>query len=544
MRQSFVAEESGGIAPMVGVAFTMMLFATGAAVDYSYAKNKRYDLQKTADAAVLAAAALPAASDTERMKRAEMIFTGSKFCENNPCDAPSVSMDDGAVVISGVAYIETSLLKVAGYEDVEVAVTARAVPAVDTKVDVVMILDYSGSMNRDNKFQDMAAAATQFLDSAEAQAGENMAVGVIPFSKYILSPMRGRYLYDVSAGTDLLGQDVVGCILNREHPHSTNVDEPSTADVGSLWPVFSYSVGSAPGSGTYSDIHSVPRQGYTSVDFSYTLNGVEHLYTVEYYDNNPGVSPTIYQHNSYTDPNTGESGVIFDGQGKLHISVTPNNGHPFQILNQGSPGTQGDPFANFGGYGGSAGWTIGDDSGLPTVYNQNLLAEDLSSECGKYATNSLWVRPLDKNFEELRTSINAMRPFGLTNIALGLDLGWHMLTPEAPFTEATVSEEQVNKVAILLTDGVQTVRAHGADGSVSIGSANANVAESCEAMKQDGVEVFTIAFGIEDAFTRNLLEECASGAPYYFEPSAGGDLDAVFEGIFNKIASGAVRLTG
>jgi len=95
-----------------------------------------------------------------------------------------------------------------------------------------------------------------------------------------------------------------------------------------------------------------------------------------------------------------------------------------------------------------------------------------------------------------------------------------------------------------LTDGVQTVRAHGNGGDVSIGSANANIAESCEAMKQDGVEVFTIAFDIQDAYTRTLLENCASGTPYYFEPSAGGDLDAVFEGIFNKIVSGKVRLTG
>jgi hypothetical protein len=153
------------------------------------------------------------------------------------------------------------------------------------------------------------------------------------------------------------------------------------------------------------------------------------------------------------------------------------------------------------------------------------------------------VRALNNEFDSLRDAIGEMEPIGLTNIALGLDIGWHVLTPEPPFEQSSPSEN-VQRVAILLTDGVQTVAAHGSDNIVSINSANTNIAESCAAMKADEIEIFTIAFAIEDQYTRDLLKDCASGAPYYFEPSQGGDLDDVFSEIFNKIIAAQVRLTG
>jgi len=540
------ADTRGGVAVMAGTTFGLFAIAAAAGLDYTNATNERHALQKATDAAVLAGASMAAANDRERLKRAENMFLGSQFCKKQKCNKPRVSMKDGAIAIDGSAMVATSLLQIAGVAEIEVGASSRAVPVTDKPLDVVMVLDYSGSMNGANKYQDMAAAATQFLDSAEAQPGDNIAVGVVPFSKYVLTPMQGRYLFDVSAGVNLMGQTVVGCILNREHPHSTNVAEPSTATTGSLWPVFSYSVGSSPGSGTYSPVYTAPVAGYSTGTYNYTVNGVDFTYELSMFDNDPSTTPSSVTANYTHDPVTGVvNGMQFDAHGKFNVGVTPLNGQPFSVINQGpAPVGTADPFAAYGGYGGSTGWSVGDDSGLPTVYDQSLLAENLSGDCGQYATNSLWVRTLNKDFTTLKTAISAMRPIGLTNIALGLDVGWHLLTPEAPFDEASAPDENPSKVVILLTDGVQTVSAHGAGGAVSIGSANSNITESCEAMKSDEVEVFTIAFAIQDAHTRTLLENCASGPAYFFEPSAGGDLDAVFEGIFNKIISGQVRLTG
>jgi len=435
MTRSFRSNRDGSVAIMTGIALTMVTIATGAALDYSNATSKRHEMQKAADAAVLAAAALPSVDEATRLERAREMFEGSKFCTLHDCEGANVAMKDGTVAITGIARVETSLLKVAGMEKIEVAVDARAYPVTETPIDVVMVLDYSGSMNGSNKYQDMAAAATKFLDNAEEQPGDNLRAGVVPFSKYVLTPIEGRYLFDVSAGNDLTGQNVVGCVLNREHPHSTSVDEPVAATPGSLWPVFSYTVGSSPGSGTYSDVFTGPTVEYGTGTYSYMHNGVYLDYELAIYDSNPDGPVASVIANYILDPVTGiATGMSFDGLGRYHVIVTPTNGMDFQTLNLG-PAPAADPFANFGGYGGSTGWTDGDDINLPEVYDQNLLAENLSGDCSQYATNFLWARVLTDEFDTLKSAVASMRPIGLTNIALGLDVGWHMLTPEAPFTD-------------------------------------------------------------------------------------------------------------
>lgn len=544
MRSSFRTDTRGSVATMAGLAFGMAAVAVGAGVDYTNATNKRHELQKATDAAVLAAAALPGVTNEERLTRASEMYLGSRFCQEQTCAEPTVAMDGSAITLGGEVMIPTTLLFIAGVPEVEVDAVSSAVPVTETPVEVVMILDYSGSMNRDNKYQDMASAATQFLDSAETQPSGFVSVGVVPFSKYVLTPMQGRYLFDVSTGNNLMGQNVVGCVLNREHPYSTNADEPSTALEGSLWPVFSYAAGTT---SAFSDTYTGPSNAYstTSTTQVLTVNGTPQTlsYEISYYDNDPGSAPSAPTTTVVIDA-VGAPVMQVDGHGKFNLSVRLISGHGAQIVNQGLV-PQPDPFGNFGGYGGSSGWSDGDDSGLPTVYDQSLLAENLSGDCGQYATNSLWARPLSSELGDLKTSISQMRPIGLTNIALGMDIGWHMLTPDAPFTEASTDDSpEPDKVAILLTDGVQTVRAHGSTGSVSIGSANENIIESCEAMKADGIEIFTIAFDVQDQYTRDLLKNCATREPNYFEPNAGGALDEVFEAIFEKVVQGEVRLTG
>jgi Mg-chelatase subunit ChlD len=534
-------DQRGGIAIMAGLTFGLFAVAAAAGLDYTNATNERHALQKAADAAVLAGASMPSVDKAERIKRVEAMFMNSKFCQRTACSEPRVRMINGAIEFQGGAMVETSVLQIAGLKEIEIGAFSRAAPATEKPVDVVMILDYSGSMKGLNKYQNMAAAATQFVESADQQPGDLMSVGVVPFSEYVLTPMHGRYLFDVSTGTNLMGKPVVGCVLNREHPHSTNAEEPMTSTPGSLWPVFSYAES---GSSTFTDTHNATQQQQPTFSGSMTssYNGVEFKYTVSHYDVEPNLPHVTLSKDFVFDAAGTPISMVFDAKDRLVLDITPLNGMPFEIINPGIPQAA-DPFASFGGYGGSDSWTIGDDSGLPEVFNQDILAETLPGVCSAYASNSLLAQPLSQNFDKLKTAISKMRPIGLTNIALGLDLGWHMLTPEQPFKESS-GKNDAQKVAILLSDGVQTVSAHGSGGAVSIASANANITESCEAMKEDGVEIFTIAFGVNDAYTRDLLRQCASREPNYFEPSAGGNLDDVFESIFDKVTSGDVRLTG
>jgi Mg-chelatase subunit ChlD len=134
-----------------------------------------------------------------------------------------------------------------------------------------------------------------------------------------------------------------------------------------------------------------------------------------------------------------------------------------------------------------------------------------------------------------------MSPIGLTNIALAAEIGWHVLTAHEPYTSASHGRDDIRKVMILLTDGVQTVETTGPSGRVSISSANDSIAEVCSNMGRAGVVVFTIAYDLRDEFTENLLLNCASDAEYFFDSQASENLSDVFDKIYEQLTE-TIRL--
>lgn len=169
--------------------------------------------------------------------------------------------------------------------------------------------------------------------------------------------------------------------------------------------------------------------------------------------------------------------------------------------------------------------------------------DESDHDCQDYADRHLWTRPMSDDLPALKTAVNAMTPASGTNIALGLDVGWHLLSDNAPFVEAATGEEDAKQVMILLTDGEQTVDADGPSGFGTT-SANSNIASICTAMKADEIEVFVVAFDVADNDTRTLLRNCATDEPFYYEPGVEDQLNVIFDGIYNVISAGRARLTG
>jgi Flp pilus assembly protein TadG len=163
-------------------------------------------------------------------------------------------------------------------------------------------------------------------------------------------------------------------------------------------------------------------------------------------------------------------------------------------------------------------------------------SESSSSACAPYAAGGLMVRDLTSDFSTLTDALAGMQPVGLTNIALGAEMGWHLLSPAAPFeTARDSSDPKVKKVLVLLTDGVQTVEAMGPGGAVSTEAADEVTAEICDHADAAGIRIFTIAYDITEERVRNLLAGCASSADGYHE-AVGADIQAVFDAIFDQIA--------
>ena len=147
------------------------------------------------------------------------------------------------------------------------------------------------------------------------------------------------------------------------------------------------------------------------------------------------------------------------------------------------------------------------------------------------------MRDLSSDFDELRDALADMEPVGLTNIALATELGWHLLSPEEPYSTArSYADLDVQKIMILLTDGMQTVSALGPDGDTSTLAADAVTAEICENAKEAGIRVFTIAFDIDTPRIQELLSNCAGDTSHYFDARESSDISSVFENIYAQIA--------
>ena len=106
-------------------------------------------------------------------------------------------------------------------------------------------------------------------------------------------------------------------------------------------------------------------------------------------------------------------------------------------------------------------------------------------------------------FGDLRAQLDAMRPYIWTHIALGAEFGYHLLSPNEPFTQAqNIRDKTVQKVMVLLTDGRQTEPAFG-DGVRTDAQGESNLEEICQNAKASGITIITIAFDLRDKDTRS-----------------------------------------
>jgi Flp pilus assembly protein TadG len=133
-----------------------------------------------------------------------------------------------------------------------------------------------------------------------------------------------------------------------------------------------------------------------------------------------------------------------------------------------------------------------------------------SEGCGHYAPNGLKVAPLTDDFQALRTQLDIMTPYAWTHIALGAEFGFHLLSPNAPFTGAAPYDSaSTNKFLVILTDGRQTEPAFG-PGLRKIAQGESNLEAICDNAKAAGITVLTVAYDLEDEATRTRLSNCAS----------------------------------
>lgn len=176
---------------------------------------------------------------------------------------------------------------------------------------------------------------------------------------------------------------------------------------------------------------------------------------------------------------------------------------------------------------------ISDDT--PDEFNDDTkwgLTPTASGTCNQMGPHNLTILPLTNQHQTVIDQLNAMDPYIGTHISLGLEFGWHVVSDNAPFTEAEpYGTEDLMKAIVLLTDGKQTTKAWGQSDSHSSSNGEENLEDMCTAIKAKGVLMITIAFDLNDGETETRLSNCATSAQYFFDADNNAELATAFSTI-------------
>jgi Flp pilus assembly protein TadG len=233
---SLSKSERGNVGIMCALTALPMLLAAGAAIDFGRFTSAQTQVQAALDAATLAAAAAP--QGTSLAKRQEI--GNASFFENMKGGAagdvaltPSFELKSGIIKASVSGEMKTSFMKLGGIDSMALNVGSEVNVLSNKKAEIVMVLDYSGSMGESVKggvkYELMRAAATKLVSDLERLDQDSVKIGLVPFSQYVHATLPKQHVMDTEGAGSWSG-----CTQDRAAPYNTSNDEPD-GSAGSKW---------------------------------------------------------------------------------------------------------------------------------------------------------------------------------------------------------------------------------------------------------------------------------------------------------------------
>jgi len=141
------------------------------------------------------------------------------------------------------------------------------------------------------------------------------------------------------------------------------------------------------------------------------------------------------------------------------------------------------------------------------------------------------LQPMTKRLNNVKSSISRLDARGWTYMPAGLVWGWRTLDAGLPLAN-NPPKGQVQKILILMTDGENTKSNSGLyHNGRSQSDADLTTKQLCNAVKGSNIRIYSIAYDIKQASTKNLLRNCATSGADYFDASNASELNNAFQAI-------------
>ncbi|EAR50680.1 hypothetical protein OG2516_06272 [Oceanicola granulosus HTCC2516] len=522
-------DERGGMIIFGLFVFLLLLLAGGMAVDFMRTETARGRLQATLDGAVLAAADLDQDKDPVEVVRDYVAKAGlDPFLID--VDVTEIA-GQRIVTASAKSDVTMHFMKMVGIDFLPAPARSTASEAV-SNLDVSLVLDMSGSMEGD-KLDQLQAAAKNFVGIVyDTMGAEKILLNVVPYATQVAAP----------AG--LL--DMLGAFL-REHSYSNCVSfsaadftETSILEAAAL-----------PQGGHFDPFYTWGPLRYDDVTFVCNPDPSTEVLTL---------ASTQREIEDYIDGLVAEGNTSIDVGMKWGAAlIDPDLGSTLNEFANGPSAAGINPVALWGDRSTDKVIVLMTDGKNTTEYRLPATLGTWSDVYIDDARDEFWVRQTDDRDADDDNRYSNDTWFWVDGRVAGRNNFWRRdnrfphgggriednvrrLTYEELFSRVSVYYNAYYHHYLQNFDRTEldTWYWDFLDMSLSTSAKNARLEAICTAAKNQGVQVFTVGFEVEDD-EAIIMEDCASSRAHFFRVSGGGDLTTAFESIARQITE--LRLT-
>ena len=176
----FRRDEDGSMIIFAMFLMIMMLIVGGMAVDMMRFESTRARLQATLDRAILAASDLEQNRDAEDVVRD--YFAKAGLLDQITSITVTEAINSKEVTATAAMDVDTMFMSLVGIESLLAPATGTAIENV-SDIEIMLVLDVSGSMQNNGKIGNLRDAANEFVASILANDIEQrISIGIVPFN--------------------------------------------------------------------------------------------------------------------------------------------------------------------------------------------------------------------------------------------------------------------------------------------------------------------------------------------------------------------------
>ena len=557
LHKRFLKDTAGSVAQIFALSVIPIFLAAGAAIDGARINDEHTKFLAAVDTAVIAVAsddraAVQNLSGTElEVRMAELEGLAADFVESNYHASGDITVDltitGQEVKLDADFQFPTTIMSLAGIDTINLAASSTVKKAM-RPIELVMVMDTTGSMSTDNKIGGAKTAAHNLLSTLYGGT-----LGSEPRSEFLrtaLVPFAAAVRLDTAA-------------------FDFNLDWIDTAGSNYLSKI-NFDAVATPAE--WNNYYAWSRLKSSSSTFQSWNGCVETRMR--------GTGTTDYNANDAA-PLSSNADTLFPAYFSFDSGSTSYGANYISTGGTTTPNTE------------CYGLTSTQCTGTSTTYRRirqenyrkydgtNIGAESAGGSGPWNGCAVSKVVPMTYDRARVEAGIDAMAAEGNTLIGEGLAWGWRAISPGEPFTKVEGSgslaatnispygDARWQKIIVLMTDGDNnlspgnfgynntTYSAYGVAGETlatnRFGTTDAgsiqNVLDAdmlaiCSKVKSAGVTLYVASFGSGvSTATRTRLQNCSTGSGYYQHAAAPSDLAAFFNHIGQDVISKSIYVS-